>query len=105
MGLYGWCFVFYGPQTDVLSETEQESLLRNDLRPTTKSFKGNKLFLRFATQGEDLSCRKTCFISDSTLYGSIIVTYDYSHLELICSSWCICNCKYKICYFSQADNH
>ncbi|KAM9450922.1 nuclear cap-binding protein subunit 3 [Clarias gariepinus] len=39
-------------QTDQLSQAEQESLLRNDLRPATKSFKGNKLFLRFATHDD-----------------------------------------------------
>ncbi|MCJ8740751.1 hypothetical protein PDJAM_G00062600 [Pangasius djambal] len=39
-------------QTDQLSQAEHESLLRNDPRPTTKSFKGNKLFLRFATQDD-----------------------------------------------------
>ncbi|KAF5890199.1 rap1 GTPase-activating protein 2-like isoform X1, partial [Clarias magur] len=38
--------------TDQLSQAEQESLLRNDLRPATKSFKGNKLFLRFATHDD-----------------------------------------------------
>ncbi|XP_028662516.1 nuclear cap-binding protein subunit 3 isoform X1 [Erpetoichthys calabaricus] len=36
-------------ETDVLSQAEKESLLRNDLRPAVKTFKGNKLFLRFAT--------------------------------------------------------
>ncbi|TRY75996.1 hypothetical protein DNTS_010899 [Danionella cerebrum] len=35
-----------------LSQTERESLLRNDPRPTIKPFKGNKLFLRFATQDD-----------------------------------------------------
>ncbi|KAK3524385.1 hypothetical protein QTP70_028002, partial [Hemibagrus guttatus] len=40
------------PQTDELSQAEHESLLRNDLRPVTKPFKGNKLFLRFATQDD-----------------------------------------------------
>ncbi|TSL04369.1 Nuclear cap-binding protein subunit 3 [Bagarius yarrelli] len=40
------------PQTDELSQAEHESLLRNDLRPTTKPFKGNKLLLRFATQDD-----------------------------------------------------
>ncbi|KAG7321433.1 hypothetical protein KOW79_015848 [Hemibagrus wyckioides] len=39
-------------QTDELSQAEHESLLRNDLRPATKSFKGNKLFMRFATQDD-----------------------------------------------------
>uniref|UniRef100_A0A671V3A8 Nuclear cap-binding protein subunit 3 n=1 Tax=Sparus aurata TaxID=8175 RepID=A0A671V3A8_SPAAU len=34
---------------DDLSGAERESLLRNDLRPAIKPFKGNKLFLRFAT--------------------------------------------------------
>uniref|UniRef100_A0AAY4ER90 Nuclear cap-binding protein subunit 3 n=1 Tax=Denticeps clupeoides TaxID=299321 RepID=A0AAY4ER90_9TELE len=32
--------------------TEVESLLRNDFRPAAKSFKGNKLFLRFSTQDD-----------------------------------------------------
>uniref|UniRef100_A0A4W4EHD0 Nuclear cap-binding protein subunit 3 n=1 Tax=Electrophorus electricus TaxID=8005 RepID=A0A4W4EHD0_ELEEL len=36
----------------MLSQAERESLLRNDLRHTTKTFKGNKLFLRFATQDD-----------------------------------------------------
>ncbi|XP_070700073.1 nuclear cap-binding protein subunit 3 [Pempheris klunzingeri] len=39
-----------GGQLDDLTETERASLLRNDLRPAIKPFKGNKLFLRFATQ-------------------------------------------------------
>ncbi|XP_010862534.2 nuclear cap-binding protein subunit 3 isoform X1 [Esox lucius] len=39
-------------QVDLLSQTESESLLRNDLRPATKPFKGNKLFLRFATHDD-----------------------------------------------------
>lgn len=39
-------------QMDDLSGVERESLLRNDLRPAIKPFKGNKLFLRFATQGD-----------------------------------------------------
>lgn len=38
-------------QVDDLSATERQSLLRNELRPAIKPFKGNKLFLRFATQG------------------------------------------------------
>uniref|UniRef100_A0A3B5MM33 Nuclear cap-binding protein subunit 3 n=1 Tax=Xiphophorus couchianus TaxID=32473 RepID=A0A3B5MM33_9TELE len=33
----------------VLSQAERESLLRNELRPVIKPFKGNKLLLRFAT--------------------------------------------------------
>ncbi|KAF7697158.1 nuclear cap-binding protein subunit 3 isoform X1 [Silurus meridionalis] len=41
-----------GSQTDELSQAEQESLLRNDPRPTTKPFKDNKLFIRFATQDD-----------------------------------------------------
>ncbi|XP_051956502.1 nuclear cap-binding protein subunit 3-like [Xyrauchen texanus] len=36
-------------ETDLLSQTERESLFRNDPRPTIKPFKGNKLLLRFAT--------------------------------------------------------
>ncbi|MBN3278720.1 NCBP3 protein, partial [Polyodon spathula] len=39
-------------ETDLLSQAEKESLLRNDLRPATKPFKGNKLFMRFATQDD-----------------------------------------------------
>uniref|UniRef100_A0A3B4VRK0 Nuclear cap-binding protein subunit 3 n=1 Tax=Seriola dumerili TaxID=41447 RepID=A0A3B4VRK0_SERDU len=39
-------------QVDDLSRAERESLLRNDLRPVIKPFKGNKLFLRFATQDD-----------------------------------------------------
>jgi len=35
-----------------LTLAERESLLRNDLRPATRPFKGNKLLLRFATHGE-----------------------------------------------------
>uniref|UniRef100_A0A4W6F8T1 Nuclear cap-binding protein subunit 3 n=1 Tax=Lates calcarifer TaxID=8187 RepID=A0A4W6F8T1_LATCA len=35
-----------------LSRAERESLLRNDLRPAIKPFKGNKLMLRFATQDD-----------------------------------------------------
>ncbi|XP_028824915.1 nuclear cap-binding protein subunit 3-like [Denticeps clupeoides] len=35
-----------------MTEVERESLLRNDFRPATKSFKGNKLFLRFSTQDD-----------------------------------------------------
>ncbi|CAK6980365.1 nuclear cap-binding protein subunit 3 [Scomber scombrus] len=39
-------------QVEDLSSAEVESLLRNDLRPATKPFKGNKLFLRFATHDD-----------------------------------------------------
>ncbi|XP_074528849.1 nuclear cap-binding protein subunit 3 [Halichoeres trimaculatus] len=39
-------------QVDDLSAAERESLLRNELRPATRPFKGNKLFLRFATQDD-----------------------------------------------------
>ncbi|KAL4647563.1 nuclear cap-binding protein subunit 3 isoform X1 [Arapaima gigas] len=39
-------------QMDPLSQAEKESLLRNDLRPAIRPFKGNKLFLRFATQDD-----------------------------------------------------
>lgn len=46
-------------QVDDLSAAERESLLRNELRPAIKPFKGNKLFLRFATQGFSFCC---CFI-------------------------------------------
>nr|XP_015831961.2 nuclear cap-binding protein subunit 3 [Nothobranchius furzeri] len=41
-----------GGQVDDLSAAERESLLRNELRPAIKPFKGNKLFLRFATQDD-----------------------------------------------------
>ncbi|XP_071362229.1 nuclear cap-binding protein subunit 3 isoform X2 [Trachinotus anak] len=41
-----------GGQMDDLSRAERESLMRNDLRPAIKPFKGNKLFLRFATQDD-----------------------------------------------------
>ncbi|XP_026038260.1 nuclear cap-binding protein subunit 3 isoform X1 [Astatotilapia calliptera] len=37
---------------DDLSWAERASLLRNDLRPAIKPFKGNKLLLRFATQDD-----------------------------------------------------
>ncbi|MED6295070.1 Nuclear cap-binding protein subunit 3 [Characodon lateralis] len=36
-------------KVDDLSRAERESLLRNELRPAIKPFKGNKLLLRFAT--------------------------------------------------------
>ncbi|KAI7796376.1 nuclear cap-binding protein subunit 3 [Triplophysa rosa] len=39
-------------EADLLSQEERESLLRNDLRPTIIPLKGNKLFLRFATQDD-----------------------------------------------------
>ncbi|KAL2094608.1 hypothetical protein ACEWY4_009327 [Coilia grayii] len=39
-------------EADVLSQAESDSVLRNDLRPASKGFKGNKLFLRFATQDD-----------------------------------------------------
>ncbi|XP_075888179.1 nuclear cap-binding protein subunit 3 [Nelusetta ayraudi] len=39
-------------QMDNLSGSERESLLRNELRPAIKPFKGNKLFLRFATHDD-----------------------------------------------------
>lgn len=41
-----------GGQVDDLSRAERESLLRNDLRPAIKPFKGNKLFLRLATHDD-----------------------------------------------------
>lgn len=37
---------------DTLSQVEEESLLRNDLRPANKLAKGNRLFMRFATKGK-----------------------------------------------------
>ncbi|XP_029304549.1 nuclear cap-binding protein subunit 3 [Cottoperca gobio] len=39
-------------QVEDLSLAERESLLRNDLRPVIKPFKGNKLLLRFATHDD-----------------------------------------------------
>lgn len=39
-------------QLDTLSQVEEESLLRNDLRPANKLAKGNRLFMRFATKGK-----------------------------------------------------
>ncbi|XP_029614440.1 nuclear cap-binding protein subunit 3 isoform X1 [Salmo trutta] len=39
-------------QVDLLSQADSESLLRNDLRPATKPFKGNRLFLRLATHDD-----------------------------------------------------
>ncbi|XP_068587839.1 nuclear cap-binding protein subunit 3 [Cebidichthys violaceus] len=39
-------------QVEDLSLAERQSLLRNDLRPAIKPFKGNKLLLRFATHDD-----------------------------------------------------
>ncbi|XP_048375288.1 nuclear cap-binding protein subunit 3 isoform X2 [Sphaerodactylus townsendi] len=39
-------------ELDTLSQAEEDSLLRNDLRPACKLAKGNKLFMRFATQDD-----------------------------------------------------
>ncbi|XP_014850061.1 PREDICTED: nuclear cap-binding protein subunit 3 isoform X2 [Poecilia mexicana] len=39
-------------QVGDLSQAERESLLRNELRPAIKPFKGNKLLLRFAMQDD-----------------------------------------------------
>ncbi|XP_060114835.1 nuclear cap-binding protein subunit 3 [Heteronotia binoei] len=39
-------------ELDTLSQAEEDSLLRNDLRPASKLAKGNKLFMRFATQDD-----------------------------------------------------
>uniref|UniRef100_H3BHL7 Nuclear cap-binding protein subunit 3 n=1 Tax=Latimeria chalumnae TaxID=7897 RepID=H3BHL7_LATCH len=39
-------------ESDTLSQAEEESLLRNDLRPSIKLVKGNKLFMRFATKDD-----------------------------------------------------
>ncbi|XP_020481927.2 nuclear cap-binding protein subunit 3 [Labrus bergylta] len=39
-------------QMDDLSGAERESLLRNELRPVIRPFKGNKLFLRLATHDD-----------------------------------------------------
>ncbi|KAG7515674.1 nuclear cap-binding protein subunit 3 [Solea senegalensis] len=41
-----------GEQVDDLSRAERVSLLRNDLRPVIKPFRGNKLLLRFATHDD-----------------------------------------------------
>lgn len=41
-----------GTRVDDLSRAERESLLRNELRPAIRPFKGNKLLLRFATQDD-----------------------------------------------------
>lgn len=37
---------------DTLSQAEQDSLMRNDLRLSMKTFKGNQLFMRFATKDD-----------------------------------------------------
>ncbi|XP_059525034.1 nuclear cap-binding protein subunit 3 isoform X3 [Myotis daubentonii] len=39
-------------ELETLSQVEEESLLRNDLRPANKLAKGNKLFMRFATKDD-----------------------------------------------------
>ncbi|CAO2644088.1 Nuclear cap-binding protein subunit 3 [Lemmus lemmus] len=39
-------------ELDTLSQVEEESLLRNDLRPANKLAKGNRLFMRFATKDD-----------------------------------------------------
>ncbi|XP_015264605.1 PREDICTED: nuclear cap-binding protein subunit 3 [Gekko japonicus] len=39
-------------ELDTLSQAEEDSLLRNDLRPASRLAKGNKLFMRFATQDD-----------------------------------------------------
>ncbi|XP_049597954.1 nuclear cap-binding protein subunit 3 [Syngnathus scovelli] len=39
-------------QGNDLSRTERESLLKNELRPAIKPFKGNKILLRFATEDD-----------------------------------------------------
>uniref|UniRef100_A0A8C6VEX5 Nuclear cap-binding protein subunit 3 n=1 Tax=Naja naja TaxID=35670 RepID=A0A8C6VEX5_NAJNA len=39
-------------ELDTLSQVEEDSLLRNDLRPASKLAKGNKLFMRFATRDD-----------------------------------------------------
>ncbi|XP_061558677.1 nuclear cap-binding protein subunit 3 [Phycodurus eques] len=39
-------------QGDDLSQAETQSLLRNDLRPAIKPFKGNQILLRFATEDD-----------------------------------------------------
>ncbi|XP_020820404.1 nuclear cap-binding protein subunit 3 isoform X2 [Phascolarctos cinereus] len=39
-------------ELDALSQVEEDSLLRNDLRPAHKLAKGNKLFMRFATKDD-----------------------------------------------------
>ncbi|XP_068126198.1 nuclear cap-binding protein subunit 3 isoform X2 [Hyperolius riggenbachi] len=37
---------------DTLSQAEQDSLVRNDLRPSVKTCKGNQLYMRFATRDD-----------------------------------------------------
>ncbi|XP_063305724.1 nuclear cap-binding protein subunit 3 [Pelobates fuscus] len=37
---------------DTLSQAEETSLLQNDLRPSAKLFKGNKIYMRFATEDD-----------------------------------------------------
>ncbi|CAH2219753.1 nuclear cap-binding subunit 3 isoform X1 [Pelobates cultripes] len=37
---------------DTLSQAEETSLLQNDLRPSVKLFKGNKIYMRFATEDD-----------------------------------------------------
>ncbi|XP_053130601.1 nuclear cap-binding protein subunit 3 isoform X2 [Hemicordylus capensis] len=39
-------------ELDTLSQAEEDSLLRNDLRPASKLAKGDKLFMRFATKDD-----------------------------------------------------
>ncbi|XP_055453255.1 nuclear cap-binding protein subunit 3 [Psammomys obesus] len=39
-------------ELETLSQVEEESLLRNDLRPANKLAKGNRLFMRFATKDD-----------------------------------------------------
>ncbi|XP_042735795.1 nuclear cap-binding protein subunit 3 isoform X1 [Lagopus leucura] len=39
-------------ELDALTQVEEDSLLRNDLRPANKLAKGNKLFMRFATKDD-----------------------------------------------------
>ncbi|XP_051013862.1 nuclear cap-binding protein subunit 3 isoform X2 [Acomys russatus] len=39
-------------ELDTLSQVEEESLLRNDLRPANKLAKGNRLYMRFATKDD-----------------------------------------------------
>ncbi|NXQ96544.1 NCBP3 protein, partial [Sagittarius serpentarius] len=45
-------YLFCLPKLDALSQVEEDSLLRNDLRPANKLAKGNKLFMRFATKDD-----------------------------------------------------
>ena len=57
---------------DTLSQVEEESLLRNDLRPANKLAKGNRLFMRFATKGK---CDSWHSFNQSHLFFSDILLF------------------------------